>query len=160
MAFKFQVYGKIARPVAEVFNAVTDPKELSSYFTTGGSSGPLREGATVTWDFADFPGAFPVKVTKVVPNERIELAWEAAEKGYDTEVVMTFESVEAGATRRKARKAPTETASGGRRCFAASRSGWNIASTSARDSSRQFRRFRESRRACRIGRHPDDYWLS
>jgi uncharacterized protein YndB with AHSA1/START domain len=98
MAFRFQVYGKIARPVAEVFSAVTDPKELSSYFTTGGSSGPLREGATVTWDFADFPGAFPVRVTRVVPNERIELAWEAAEKGYDTEVVMTFEAVDAGTT--------------------------------------------------------------
>jgi uncharacterized protein YndB with AHSA1/START domain len=137
MAFRFEVYGKIARPVAEVFNAVTDPKELSSYFTTGGASGQLREGATVTWNFADFPGAFPVKVTRVVPNERIELTWEAAEKGYDTEVVMTFEAVSA-----------------------VSRSGWSTASTCARDSSREFRRFRESRTACRIARLPRDYWLS
>ena len=30
MELKFEVYGKIARPVAAVFNAVTDPKELSS----------------------------------------------------------------------------------------------------------------------------------
>src|SRR5688500_15925472 len=62
MAFKFEVYGKIARPVATVFNAVTDPNELSSYFTTGGASAPLVEGATVLWNFADFPGEFPVKV--------------------------------------------------------------------------------------------------
>ena len=60
MELRFQVYGKIARPVAEVFDAVYNPDKLSGYFTTGGASGPLVEGATVTWDFADFPGAFPV----------------------------------------------------------------------------------------------------
>lgn len=98
MSLKFEVYGKIARPVATVFNAVVDPKELSSYFTTGGASGPLREGATVTWDFADFPGGFPVKVTKLVPNERIEIEWAASEGGYDTHVVMTFEAVDATTT--------------------------------------------------------------
>ncbi len=98
MAFKFEVHGKIARPVAVVFNAVTEPKELSSYFTTGGASAPLREGTTVTWDFADFPGAFPVKVTRVVPNERIEFSWEAGERGYDTQVVMTFEALDATTT--------------------------------------------------------------
>ncbi|HEU5468200.1 MAG TPA: SRPBCC domain-containing protein [Steroidobacteraceae bacterium] len=98
MALKFEVYGKVARPVGVVFDAVTNPKELSSYFTTGGASAPLAEGATVTWDFADFPGAFPVKVTRVVPNERIELSWESAEHGYDTQVVMTFEAVDANTT--------------------------------------------------------------
>jgi uncharacterized protein YndB with AHSA1/START domain len=98
MPLKFEVYGKIARPVALVFNAVTDPAELSSYFTTGGASAPLREGATVQWKFADFPGAFPVKVTKLVANERIELSWEAAEGGYDTQVVMTFEALDADTT--------------------------------------------------------------
>jgi uncharacterized protein YndB with AHSA1/START domain len=98
MAFEFEVYGKIARPVAVVFNAVTDPGELSSYFTTGGASGPLREGATVQWDFADFPGAIPVRVTRLVPNERIELSWEAGERGYDTRVVMTFDAIDAGTT--------------------------------------------------------------
>ena len=96
MAFKFEVYGKIARPVAVVFRRSRIPQELSSYFTTGGASGPLREGATVTWDFADFPGAFPVKVTKLVPNERIEFSWEATERGYDTQVVMTFEARRSG----------------------------------------------------------------
>ena len=98
MALKFEVYGKIARPVATVFNAVADPKELSSYFTTGGASAPLAEGDTVTWNFADFPGEFPVKVTRLVPNQRIELSWEAAEHGYDTQVVMTFEAIDPGTT--------------------------------------------------------------
>jgi uncharacterized protein YndB with AHSA1/START domain len=98
MQLKFQVYGKIARPVAVVFKAVTDPRELSSYFTTGGASAELREGTTVKWNFADHPGEFPVKVTRLVPNERIELSWEANEGGYDTRVVMTFEPVDAGTT--------------------------------------------------------------
>lgn len=98
MALEFEVYGKIARPVATVFNAVVEPKELSSYFTTGGASAPLAEGATVLWNFADFPGEFPVKVTRLVPNERIELSWEAAERGYDTRVVLTFEAIDPGTT--------------------------------------------------------------
>ena len=59
MDLQFQVFGKIARPVAEVFDAVYDPRKLSGYFTTGGASEPLDEGTTVTWDFADFPGRFP-----------------------------------------------------------------------------------------------------
>ena len=40
----------------EVFDAVHNSDKLSGYFTAGGASAPLEEGATVTWDFADFPG--------------------------------------------------------------------------------------------------------
>ena len=58
MSLKFEVYGKVAKPLATVFNAVVDPKELSSYFTTGGASGPLREGATVTWTSRIVPAVF------------------------------------------------------------------------------------------------------
>jgi uncharacterized protein YndB with AHSA1/START domain len=98
MTPEFEVHGKIARPVAEVFAAVVDPAQLSAYFTTGGSSGALREGATLTWRFADFPGEVPVRVTKIVPNERIELAWESSEGGYDTSVTLVFEALDAGTT--------------------------------------------------------------
>ena len=73
MELQFRVYGKIARPVAEVFDAVYNPTKLSGYFTTGGASAPLVEGSTVTWDFADFPGAFPVQVRKVERDRLIEL---------------------------------------------------------------------------------------
>ena len=77
MALKFQVSGRIARPVREVFEAVVDPDQLSRYFTTGGAKGRLETGATVSWDFHDFPGAFPVWVMEVVPERRIVLQWEA-----------------------------------------------------------------------------------
>jgi len=98
MELKFDVYAKIARPVASVFEAVTDPGELSAYFTTGGSSGPLREGARVLWKFGDAPGEYPVQVTKLVPNERIEFTWDAEADTYRTKVIMTFEALDGGHT--------------------------------------------------------------
>ena len=96
MAPEFEVSGHVARPVVEVYEAVADPAKLSRYFTTGGAEGRLETGATVTWDFHDFPGAFPVEVVEAVPNRRIVLRWEANEDGpagYQTEVTFTFEPV-------------------------------------------------------------------
>ena len=59
---EFTVSGFIARPPGEVFEALADPEILSRYFTTGGARGRLVAGTTVSWEFADFPGAFPVQV--------------------------------------------------------------------------------------------------
>jgi uncharacterized protein YndB with AHSA1/START domain len=111
MDLKFEVSARIARPVEEVFEAVADPAKLSGYFTTGGAKGRLETGATVTWDFADFPGAFPVEVVEVERNRRIVLRWEANEgapsdgeaavtaaAGYHTTVTMTFASLDDGRT--------------------------------------------------------------
>lgn len=104
MELKFRVAGRIARPVAEVFEAVVSPQHLSRYFTTGGANGRIESGATVTWDFHDFPGAFPVKVIDVAKNEKIVLQWAANEanatdgKGYDTTVTMTFAPVDENRT--------------------------------------------------------------
>jgi uncharacterized protein YndB with AHSA1/START domain len=98
MELRFQVYGKIAKPVAEVFDAVYNPTKLSGYFTTGGASAPLVEGSTVTWDFADFPGAFPVEVRKVERNRLIELEWKANDGDYTTRTRLEFEPLEGGAT--------------------------------------------------------------
>lgn len=107
---KFKISGRIARPVNEVFEAVAEPGELSQYFTTGGAQGRIETGATVYWDFADFPGAFPVEVVEVVPNQRIVLTWEANEgdptdgdassssAGYHTTVTMDFEPLDDGRT--------------------------------------------------------------
>jgi uncharacterized protein YndB with AHSA1/START domain len=98
MELRFQVYGKIAKPVAEVFDAVYNPSKLSGYFTTGGASAPLVEGSTVTWDFADFPGAFPVQVRKVERDRLIELEWKAGDGDYTTRTRLEFEPLEGGAT--------------------------------------------------------------
>jgi len=103
MAYEFTVSGRVARPVHEVFEAVANPAQLSNYFTTGGAKGRLETGATVTWDFHDFPGAFPVHVVEVVPDRRIVLRWGAAPDDdpagdYETTVTMTFEPLEDGRT--------------------------------------------------------------
>jgi uncharacterized protein YndB with AHSA1/START domain len=107
MELKFKVDARIAKPVAEVFEAVVNPSELSRYFTTGGASGRLETGATVYWDFHDYPGAFPVEVVEVKANRRIVLRWAAnegapsdgdatvtASAGYNTTVTMSFEALE------------------------------------------------------------------
>ncbi len=109
MELKFQVQTKIQKPVQEVFDAVYNPKKLSSYFTTGGSDGPLDEGKTVLWTFADIGGqsvTVPVKVRKMVPNKLIVFLWAASEgvydpktgsvprpAGYDNTVEMNFEAL-------------------------------------------------------------------
>ena len=105
MDLKFTVSAHVSRPVHEVFEAVVDPASLSHYFTTGGAKGRLATGTTVSWDFADFPGAFPVEVIEVVPDEKIVLKWEAHEgaggeegssskAGYKTTVTMTFKPID------------------------------------------------------------------
>jgi uncharacterized protein YndB with AHSA1/START domain len=106
MQLKFNVAGRIAKPVAEVFEAVVDPGQLSQFFTTGGAKGRLETGAIVTWDFHDFPGAFPVRVIAVEPNRRIVLAWPAQDDApdgeprspHDTTVTMSFEGLDDGRT--------------------------------------------------------------
>jgi uncharacterized protein YndB with AHSA1/START domain len=109
MELKFKVSGRIARPVEEVFEAVADPAKLSAYFTTGGAVGRIESGKTVQWEFADFPGAFPVEIVEVELNRRIVLQWEANEgppddgdpvvrDAYMTTVVFTFEPLDDGRT--------------------------------------------------------------
>ncbi len=106
--FKFKVHMKIQKPVAEVFDGIYNPKKLSHYFTTAGASAPLDEGTTVWWEFADFPGKFPVRVTKTVKDKLLAFSWGAADADkieemkkldpavtlpYDTHVEIQFESL-------------------------------------------------------------------
>ena len=111
MELKFKVAARISKPVHQVFEAVADPTQLSCYFTTGGAQGRLETGATVTWDFHDFPGAFPVEIVEAIPDDRIVLRWDANEReapnvsggelsaaSYKTTVTMTFSSLDDGRT--------------------------------------------------------------
>jgi uncharacterized protein YndB with AHSA1/START domain len=111
MELKFRVAARIAKPVHQVFEAVANPAQLSEYFTTGGAQGRLEAGATVTWDFHDFPGAFPVYVIEVVQDEKIVLEWQASEgeapnvadgeltdADYRTRVTMSFTGLDDGRT--------------------------------------------------------------
>lgn len=104
MDLKFEVTARIDRPVAEVFEAVVNPEKLSAYFTTGGAKGRIETGATVHWDFHDFPGVFPVNVVEVEKDRRIVLEWQAdgsdkeKEGPYNSTVIMRFEPTDDGST--------------------------------------------------------------
>ena len=98
MELKFEVFGRIEKPVSEVFDAVYNPDKLSGYFTTGGASAPLDEGATVTWDFADFPGAFPVTVRKVDRDHLIVFEWPSDDGEGTTQVRIEFEPLDERST--------------------------------------------------------------
>lgn len=107
MSLKTTIRGRIARPAHDVFEAVADPSYLSRYFATGaGTAGRLVAGTSVTWEFHDFPGAFPVKVLDVIPDKKIVVAWgsgdDAAEgetfTPHDNIVTFEFEQLEDGRT--------------------------------------------------------------
>ncbi len=93
MELKFRIQTKIQKPVAEVFDAVYDPRKLEKYFTTKSASGPLEEGATVTWEWDYYPVAYQVHVKEVIENELIAFEWESHEGGYNTLVEMRFETI-------------------------------------------------------------------
>lgn len=88
----FTVSGHVSRPCAEVYEAVADPQQLSQYFTTGGARGRLESGTEATWDFHDFPGAFPVTVVAAEPPRRIVIEWAGTATTADTgKTTTTFE---------------------------------------------------------------------
>jgi uncharacterized protein YndB with AHSA1/START domain len=98
MELKFEIHARIQRPISEVRDAVYNPGKLSTYLTTGGASGPLVEGTTVMWSFADAPEKYgggnvsvPVRVTKVQPKRLIQFEWSATDRDYNTRVQMKFE---------------------------------------------------------------------
>src|ERR1700733_12785895 len=94
---KFQVQLKIRKPVAEVFAAVVEPQKLTGYFIQT-SSGPLTEGATVTWKFAEAPEPCEVPVRKLAKNETNVLA-RAGARSNTTRVELEFNQLDAMSTR-------------------------------------------------------------
>lgn len=102
----FTIAGRISKPVHDVFEAVANPGHLSRYFTTGGARGRLETGSVVSWDFHDFPGAFPVNVVEVDQDRKIVLRWGGPEDAIDvdasgnrqTTVTISFEPLEGDRT--------------------------------------------------------------
>jgi uncharacterized protein YndB with AHSA1/START domain len=95
----FSVSGRVARPCFEVYEAVADPAQLSRYFTTGGARGRLETAAVVTWDFHDFPGAFPVTVLEADPPRRLVIRWDGqatSDPSGHTTTTFDFEPIDGG----------------------------------------------------------------
>lgn len=95
---KFTVQARIQKPVSDVFDSFYNPNKLSKYFVTAGASGPMDEGNTISWEFADFPGPFAVAVKQTIKNEKIVFQWPASSplkngQPYNTTVEVTFEKL-------------------------------------------------------------------
>lgn len=95
MDLKFSVATKINKPVAEVFDAVINPKKIVGYFCDQ-SDAPLVEGKTVHWTWTNH-GTHPVQVKQIVQNSKIVIEWPSASGG-TTVAMMTFKSLEDGRT--------------------------------------------------------------
>ncbi len=100
MSRNYTVQTKIARPVADVFDAVVSKNRMTKYFITEATS-DLVEGKEVIWTWGEY-GDGPVVVRKVVENELIELAidsrkWKKTEDyAYEVLVIFEFEELEDG----------------------------------------------------------------
>ena len=100
MSRNYTVQTRIARPVAEVFEAVVSSERMKRYFVNA-ASGDLVEGDTVTWHW-DHYGENPIVVRKIVANELIELAldtkeWDKTrEAAYEVLVIFEFQELEEG----------------------------------------------------------------
>lgn len=124
MKLSFEVWGRVRRPLGRVFKAVHRPEELSAYFTTAGASAPLDAGETVMWDFADFPGAFPVRVKRTVKNKSILIAWDSAAGGRN-DVLFTFKAVTPRATEVRIRESGWPDTPKGRKASYDNCMGWS-----------------------------------
>ncbi|WP_037317281.1 SRPBCC domain-containing protein [Salegentibacter sp. Hel_I_6] len=68
---------QIAKPKAEVFEAIIDPEKMKHYFIAE-SSGMMEERKSISWKFLEFEEYVPVNVRKLVPNKLISFEWEGA----------------------------------------------------------------------------------
>ena len=65
----------IRRPVAEVFNAFVDPAVTTNFWFSR-SSGVLKQGGRVTWEWEMYGVSTDVFVKEIVENEKIVIEWD------------------------------------------------------------------------------------
>ncbi|GAB3755557.1 SRPBCC family protein [Microlunatus parietis] len=69
-----QVAMLIRRPAAEVFQAFADPAVTTRFWFTR-SSGPLTQGAEVTWDWEMYGVSAKARVDELIKNKLIKFHW-------------------------------------------------------------------------------------
>jgi uncharacterized protein YndB with AHSA1/START domain len=78
----------IRKPVAEVFEAFTNPKITSKFWFTKGS-GKLEAGKQVTWTWEMYNISTQVNVSEVEENKRILINWPYGDVSTTVEWVFT-----------------------------------------------------------------------
>ncbi|MGD0802447.1 MAG: SRPBCC family protein [Candidatus Bathyarchaeia archaeon] len=79
---------QILKPTRDVFEAIVDPKKMSSYFISK-SSGKMEEGKRIIWRFPEFDMDFPIRVGKIELNKYISYYWEVDGKELLVEMTLT-----------------------------------------------------------------------
>ena len=87
----------IRKPVSEVFRAFADPM-VTTKFWFGRSTGPLEDGANVTWFFDPHGVSADVRVLEFEPDGRILIEWGDFDDGDTSTVEFTFEARPRGCT--------------------------------------------------------------
>jgi uncharacterized protein YndB with AHSA1/START domain len=80
------------------FGAIVDPGRLAGFFVSS-ASGPMKEGTTVTWHFADVGATISATVKRVKHNELISSEWAAS--GVTAKVGIILEPINSTTTSAK-----------------------------------------------------------
>ena len=65
---------EIQKPAMEIFEAITDPAQMSHYFISQ-STGIMEESKQLVWNFPEFDIDVPVRVGKIVQNQYVSFYW-------------------------------------------------------------------------------------
>jgi uncharacterized protein YndB with AHSA1/START domain len=87
---------RVAKPAAEVFEAIVDPVKMSGYFISKGSA-RLEAGKTIQWTWGDVGAEASVKVLEVRRDRGVSFTW--GEEDSHVDIVLEPESPEATAVR-------------------------------------------------------------
>jgi uncharacterized protein YndB with AHSA1/START domain len=77
----------IARPVADVFDAIVDPAKLAQYFVSRGSA-RITPGAIIEWEWEDAGARLSIEVGQFEQNSKIGFSWSAT--GLPTKVTLVL----------------------------------------------------------------------
>ena len=80
-----KVEDRIARPAADVFEAIVDPAKMAQYFISRGSA-RLAPGTKVDWEWSDVGAKLAIEVAQLEPDAKIGFAWSAT--GVPTKVTL------------------------------------------------------------------------
>lgn len=121
-ALEIQLSIQIGRSQRWIFDAITEPEKMSSYFISH-ASGRMEEGETLRWTFRESPESFPVKILKLRPPENVIFEWDGAE-GYKTTVEIVLEKISDNQTLVKLTEGKMEASEAGIKWFGGNSGGW------------------------------------
>lgn len=116
-----RVEARIARPIAEVFEAIVDPARMARYFISQGS-GRMETGGHVEWTWADVGATLGVDVIAVEAPSKVRFVWPAT--GVPTTVALALEPDGDHATKLVATETPFALTEDGARRAMQQTQGW------------------------------------